>query len=289
MGETNDERQLNLYERPMMSIKGSLLITNSTHIKLVKWIMGGLFYGAFMYWLYSKNQADLLIVLFTISLMIPIIFLIRDRFKQQQIIDNLHQESLTAELNLLKSQINPHFFFNTLNNLYGLAVDKSDLTQEVIYKLSQMMRFTIYDGRKDSVSVTDEINYLNNFIELNQIRHRNAVDITFTQNIENDQQRIPPLLFINLLENAFKHGVDTQTANHFIYFTLSTSKTALSFELSNNFDEAVLANNKAKRGVGGVGIESLKRRLALLYPNKHQFTINADNNIYHTKVMIDLT
>lgn len=273
----------------MMSDKEHLLIAPRTQINIVKLLISSSLYGAFLYWLYVNNLADLLIVFLTMSLMLPIIFLIRDRFKQQQIIDNLHQESLTAELNLLKSQINPHFFFNTLNNLYGLATEKSDLTQEVIYKLSQMMRFTIYDGRKDSVSVEDEISYLNNFIELNQIRHKNAIDIEFNQETEDKEQRIPPLLFINLLENAFKHGVDTQTANQFIRFTLSTQKTTIAFQLTNNYDQVIVDSKKSKRGTGGVGIENLQRRLHLLYPDKHQFTEHAENGIYHTKVVIDLT
>lgn len=257
-----------------------------TSVKLV----GALaLYAGFLFWLYQSNQPDLLIVFLTISLMIPIVWLIRDRFKQQQIIDNLHQETLTAELNLLKSQINPHFFFNTLNNLYGLAIEKSDLTQEVIYKLSQMMRFTIYDGRKNSVSVEDEITYLNNFIELNQIRHKNALDIIFIQQCENMAQRIPPLLFINLLENAFKHGIDTQTNGQYIEFTLTTNQQSIAFELRNNFDPQVLESKKYQQRSGGLGIVNLKRRLKLLYPNKHQYIERTESNEFYTKVIIDLT
>ena len=262
---------------------------NSTTITVIKALASAILYSTLLYWLYVLEQTDLLIVFLTISLMIPIIFLIHDRFKQQQIIDDLHQETLTAELSLLKSQINPHFFFNTLNNLYGLAVNKSDLTQDVIYKLSQMMRFTIYDGRKDTVSVHDEINYLNNFIELNQIRHNNTLDIHFEQNVTDVEQRIPPLLFINLLENAFKHGVDTLTAQQFIHFSLITNKQSISFTLTNNFNPQILAKNKAKRGVGGVGIENLERRLTLLYPNKHQYNASSEGDIYTTSVFINLT
>ena len=242
-----------------------------------------------LFLIYQLHNTELLLLFLTLSMMIPIIYLINDRFKQQQHIDYLHQETLKAELNLLKSQINPHFFFNTLNNLYGLAIEKSDLTQEVIYKLSQMMRFTIYDGRKDSVSVGDEIQYLENFIELNQIRYKDKIDIKFEKNITSFEQRIPPLLFINLLENAFKHGVDTQTQDQYIHFTLLTSQTKIEFTINNNFDADVLAKNKVKRGVGGLGTENLTRRLALLFPDKHQYFQQIIEKNFMAKVTIDLT
>jgi len=228
-------------------------------------------------------------VFITLSLMIPIIFLIVDKYQQAQVIDHLQQETLKAELNLLKSQINPHFFFNTLNNLYGLAIAKSDLAPEVIHKLAQMMRFTIYDGRKDSVSVAEEIAYLENFIELNQIRQQHRIAIQFHQNIENPEQRIPPLLFINLLENSFKHGVETLSAEPFIEFTLSTNSKAISFAIENNFDAQVLEKNKRQRGQGGLGTENVQRRLALLFPNKHQYRSETIGNRYRAVVQIDLS
>jgi len=260
----------------------------------VKVTVFALLYGAMLYAIYRLDNSDLLLMFLTFSLMIPIIYLIQDRYKQRQKIADLQQQTLRSELNLLKSQINPHFFFNTLNNLYGLAVEKSDLTQEVIYKLSQMMRFTIYDGRKDTVSVSDEVEYLQNFIELNQIRYQNNLDIRFEQNIENNDQRIPPLLFINLLENAFKHGVDSQTESQYIHFSLNTSASKIQFELTNSFDAQIVLANKKSRGIGakqagGLGTENLKRRLELLFPNKHQYTSEEIGNRYETQVTIDLT
>ncbi|MBC3807641.1 sensor histidine kinase [Undibacterium seohonense] len=246
-------------------------------------------YAGLLYAVYRLNNSDLMMVFITLSLMIPIVFLIFDKFKQAQVIDHLHQETLKAELNLLKSQINPHFFFNTLNNLYGLAVAKSDLAPEVIHKLAQMMRFTIYDGRKDSVSVAEEIAYLENFIELNQIRQQHQIDIRFNKNIADPLQRIPPLLFINLLENAFKHGVETLSSQAFIDFTLSTDSESITFTIENNFDIQVLEKNKRQRGKGGLGTENVQRRLALLFPNKHQYQSHQDGDRYRAQVNIDLT
>jgi len=246
-------------------------------------------YSTLLYFIYVISNPEILVVFLTISMMLPLIYLIHDRAKQKQYIDHLHQETLKAELSLLKSQINPHFFFNTLNNLYGLAVEKSDLTEEVIYRLSQMMRFTIYDGRKHTVSVKDEIAYLENFIELNQLRHQHRLDIQFSQKNTDLEQRIPPLLFINLVENAFKHGVDTLTKDQFIHFEFTTNKQCISFAITNNFDKQVLEKNKQQRGEGGLGLDNLKRRLTLLFPNKYQLHAKASNNTYTATVTIDLT
>jgi len=218
-----------------------------------------------------------------------VIYWLYERHKHRKQLQEFQTDQIKSQLATLKSQINPHFFFNTLNNLYGLAIAKSDLAPEVIHKLAQMMRFTIYDGRKDSVSVAEEIAYLENFIELNQIRQQHRIAIQFHQNIENPEQRIPPLLFINLLENSFKHGVETLSAEPFIEFTLSTNSKAISFAIENNFDAQVLEKNKRQRGQGGLGTENVQRRLALLFPNKHQYRSETIGNRYRAVVQIDLS
>lgn len=241
-------------------------------------------YVGILAWIYALDNAQLLLTFLTLSLMVPIVYLINDRYKQKQHIAHLQQETLKSELNLLKSQINPHFFFNTLNNLYGLAVEKSDLTEQVIYKLSQMMHFTIYEGRKNTVSVADEVEYLQNFIELHQIRYDHPVDIRFETDIEDDKQRIPPLLFINLLENAFKHGVETLSQGEFIHFKLITNKQGIEFNIENNFDPDVKPKRK-----GGIGLTNLARRLELLFPERHEFENVKHQNIYQSRVKIDLT
>ena len=173
--------------------------------------------------------------------------------------------------------------FEERNHSNALALMRTELD-----KLAQMMRFTIYDGRKDSVSVEEEIAYLENFIELNQIRQQHQIDIRFSKNIADPKQRIPPLLFINLLENAFKHGVETLASQPYIHFSLHTSQQAIAFMIENNFDAQVLAKNKLKRGQGGLGTDNVRRRLALLFPNKHRYQCSANEDRYTAKVEIDL-
>lgn len=186
-----------------------------------------------------------------------------------------------TELELLKSRVNPHFFFNTLNNLYGLVVEKSDQAPEVILKLSDMMRYTIYEGDKKLVLLSDEIAYLESYVELHKIRYQKKVDIKFNHSIH-DQVKVPPLLFINLLENAFKHGVEGLTEDAFIHMELGIEKKQLHFKIANNYD----LDSPDKKG--GIGLANLKKRLTLIFPKKHQFEITKINGRYTAKMVIPI-
>ncbi|MFK7984104.1 MAG: sensor histidine kinase, partial [Saprospiraceae bacterium] len=141
------------------------------------------------------------IILFTTPL-----YLSFDWFKQNTQLANLKSEKLETELSFLKSQINPHFFFNTLNNLYALTLENSKAAPEVILKLSNLMRYTIYDGKETAVFLEQEVTFIENYLELQKIRLHKKSEITFQQNIGNPKLVVPPLLFVIFLENAFKHG-----------------------------------------------------------------------------------
>ncbi|RKF03774.1 GHKL domain-containing protein [Tenacibaculum lutimaris] len=209
---------------------------------------------------------------------IPIFFFLWV-FEQWKWIQELKKEKSKTELSLLKTQINPHFFFNTLNNLYALTVKSSPQAPEVILKLSDMMRYTIYDGEKETVKISEEIAYLNNYIELHKIRYRKSVEITFNHNIGTNLN-IPPLLYIILLENAFKHGIETLAENAFIHVNLYDNDDFIYFEIENNFDPNEITNSK------GIGLQNLKRRLSLLYKQQHELNIDITNNIYKTLLKI---
>ncbi|MDP2540402.1 sensor histidine kinase [Tenacibaculum discolor] len=216
-----------------------------------------------------------------IILAIPFLVLIFGWFFQQwKWLKTLEAKKSKAELSLLKSQINPHFFFNTLNNLYGLTVEKSDEAPEVVLKLSEMMRYTIYMGKEDLISLKDEIDYLHNYIELHKIRYQKEVDIQFDYFKVLDY-KVAPLLYIIALENAFKHGVEKLTENAYIHIKISTDDGIVSFEIENNFEK-----KEAKQGMG-IGLENLKQRLQLLYPRKHQLTIKSINSVYKLSLKLD--
>ncbi|MEH6537996.1 MAG: histidine kinase [Psychroserpens sp.] len=201
-------------------------------------------------------------------------------YQQWKWVKTVESKKSKAELALLKSQINPHFFFNTLNNLYGLTVEKSDDAPDVVLKLSDMMRYTIYMGKEDFVSLKDEIEYLKNYIELHKIRYHKTVDITFNHSNELNYQ-IAPLLFIIPLENAFKHGVERLTEDAYIHINLKTDDGMIHFNIENNFGQMEANQNT------GIGLNNLKQRLKLLYPNKHDIQIEVKANIYKFSLKIE--
>lgn len=211
----------------------------------------------------------------TLAVIATLLFLVVDRFIQKRKVRELKEASLRAEVDSLKTQINPHFFFNTLNNLYGLTVEKSDMAPEVILKLSDMMRYTIYEGEKDRVALTDEITYIENFIELQKIRFHRELDVKFEHFIEEADIKVPPLLFIVLVENAFKHGAESLTGDTFIHMKLMSMEGSVLFEIQNNFEADEI------RRSGGIGLKNLQRRLQLLFPEKHTLLLDgASNGVY---------
>ena len=201
-------------------------------------------------------------------------------FQQWKWLKTLESKKSKAELALLKSQINPHFFFNTLNNLYGLTVEKSDDAPNVVLKLSDMMRYTIYMGKEDLVPLKDEVEYLNNYIELHKIRYQKKVDIQFSYSDISDHQ-IAPLLYIIALENAFKHGVEKLTENAYIHINISTDNGSIRFEIKNNFEKPETECDT------GIGLDNLKQRLQLMYPKKHLLTINNNDSVYKLSLKLD--
>ncbi|MBX2870984.1 MAG: sensor histidine kinase [Saprospiraceae bacterium] len=202
-------------------------------------------------------------------------------YEQWRWLTNLKSDKAKAELMLLKSQINPHFFFNTLNNLYGLVVEKSDQAPEVVLKLSDMMRYTIYEGKEDVVLLRDEIIYLENYIELHKIRYQQKVDIRFTHRLAQDY-KIAPLLFIILLENAFKHGVERMREGAYVQLHLTAEHNQVTFEIENNFKPKPTVEPR------GIGVENLRKRLEHIYPNRHQFNVEQQASIYKVQLTIEL-
>ncbi len=194
----------------------------------------------------------------------------------------LKNEKAKTELMHLKSQVNPHFFFNMLNNLYGLVGNDSKKAQKLILKLSDMMRYSIYDGEKDTVLLSEEVTYLENYIELHKMRYHKTIDVQFNMDIKDNDYEINPLLFIILLENAFKHGVENLREHAFVRINLEAHNNIVNFEIENNFDAS------EKTHEAGIGLKNLKRRLEIVYPKKHTLVIYETNNIYNAKLNIKL-
>ena len=195
----------------------------------------------------------------------------------------MEAEKLSSELAFLKSQVNPHFLFNILNNICSLARKKSDETENAIIKLSQIMRYMLQDSKDEKVSLGKEVEYLQSYIELQRLRLPDQVKIKFTDEGSPELLSIEPLLLIPFVENAFKHGVSYQGDSE-ITIHLSAQPDALSFSVRNNIakrkDEAVEQGS-------GIGLKNVMRRLELLYPGKHQLNINDNGNQYLVELLIN--
>ena len=214
------------------------------------------------------------------SVLIILIVFVVDKYYQNKALTELRADKLNAELNLLKSQVNPHFFFNTLHNLYGLVVNNSPKAPSLILELSEMMRYTIYKGKEDWVTLEEEVNYMESYMNLQKIRSANLPEISFIQNIKNKDFKVAPLLFIILVENAFKHGVEKLFEGAYVHILINEDAQSLQFEIINNFEKGA---QKEK----GIGLDNLKKRLALSYPNKHSLNINQKENTFKVTLKID--
>ncbi len=253
--------------------------------KLITLIYAPLFLYFLYLRLFSGDQEAYLRIkedfpFFIFFLPIPVLIFIWV-FEQWKWLKNLKAEKAKTELSLLKTQINPHFFFNTLNNLYALTIKNSKQAPEVILKLSDMMRYTIYEGEKEEVKIQDEIDYLNNYIELHKSRYQKAVKINFDHDID-PSISIAPLLYIILLENAFKHGVDSLAENAFIQIDLFERDHYIYFRIENNYDPNELNESK------GIGLKNLKRRLFLMYDRDHELNTEMKNDRYKTTLKIPI-
>jgi sensor histidine kinase YesM len=204
--------------------------------------------------------------------------------RDQNRVLQLQKDNLTLQLNLLKAQINPHFLFNTLNNLYALSLEKSDRTPDMILKLSDLMRYVLYETNSGKVAVEKEIAFLKNYIELEKIRHAGTTSISFHESGEYGNLEIEPMLLIPFVENCFKHGVHTMPDGNRVEIELQTVQGVLNLKISNNFSR----NGKSLNGRPGIGVENVRQRLSILYPDKHRLLVTPDENIFTVELTINL-
>jgi LytS/YehU family sensor histidine kinase len=229
---------------------------------------------------------------FVVSMTLNTLFLVifvgvlrfaEDWFELEARKKELENERLTSELRFLKAQVNPHFLFNTLNNLYYLAFTQSPNTTEVIAKLSQMMRYMIYDSNTAEVPLEKEIEYMENYIALEKLRLNNEVPIAFDVEGDTAHVRIAPLILITFLENAFKHGVSGNTSEAWVRLKLVVEGSMLTYTVENS--KAPVTAEIVKTGIG---LQNVERRLALSYPGKFQLTVRDEENVYYVRLDLDL-
>lgn len=217
------------------------------------------------------------ISLWLLSIGSSILLAVYDRLKQAE------KEKLSAQIASLKSQINPHFLFNTLNNIYAIAIDTSPKAADMVDKLSEMMRYTMKDTQQDFVFLEDEINYISNFIELQTLRLDRSVKLEFCGLEDIPALRIAPMLLIPFVENAFKHGVNSEQKSH-IKIEVAMNKTEFLLSVVNS--KVNVQQDISERS--GLGIENTKHRLNLIYPSKHLLVINDTEKEFFVSLHINL-
>lgn len=211
---------------------------------------------------------------------------IRDWVKNERLKRQLLEEKLKTELAFLRTQINPHFLFNCLNNLYSLALqEKIQETAEGISKLSMLMRYTLHDSSGDRVPLKKEMDYIEDYLTLQHLRIADEDDIYIKFDVQGEvaQQEVAPMLFIPFIENAFKHGLSLKSKT-LIKILLKIQEGQLLFEVYNTINHT----SKSIEAASGLGLVNVKRRLELLYPQQHQLDIEKTTDKYHVALKIDL-
>ncbi|GJM61524.1 sensor histidine kinase [Persicobacter diffluens] len=194
----------------------------------------------------------------------------------------LREETLQSELNFLKSQINPHFLFNALNNIYTLAYLKSDKAPELILKLSDMLRYILYDCKEERVEISKEIQYLEDYIALQQLKSEEPLNVEVNFGLFAEEMMVPPMIFIPFVENAFKHSKIEDRQHGWVKIQLHPKESGLAFEVENSIPQ----KDFTKDQVGGIGLHNVARRLELLYPQSHQLEIVEQEDRFRVRLQL---
>lgn len=236
-------------------------------------------------WTINFFVYNFIFIFFTVLLSASI-KLFRNWYLKEQSNKELQKLNVENELRFLKSQINPHFLFNNLNNLYALTLKQSDMAPEAVLKLSNILRFGLYDSQKQKVPMEDDIQFVRDYIELEKFRlgERTTIDLKVEGNTIG--KMIEPFLFINFIENAFKHGANPTLGPSFINISYHIDEIAkvISFSIINNKPRSL--NNLEKDKPGGIGLKNVQTRLNILYPGKHQLKIAEDLETYHVTLIL---
>ncbi|MDA8938671.1 histidine kinase [Flavobacteriaceae bacterium] len=209
-----------------------------------------------------------------------------DWIKQKEYLAETNEMLLENELKYLRSQIQPHFFFNTLNNLYSLIIDKSDKAPDLILKLSDLMKYFLYETGKEFQTLENEISHIKDYIEIEKLRYDENLKVNFNINSKTKKVIVKPLILIPLVENAFKHGARNSKKNGYITIDLNATSNLLDFRIENSFEKPT---KKIKAQIGGIGLTNLKKRLDLNYgPDFFNLDIIKEKNKYIAHLKIKL-
>lgn len=230
----------------------------------------------------SLMAINVLLLVVTYILGTVIEFLVYSQKREQEIIISKNEKLLT-ELKFLKSQINPHFLFNALNNIYALSAIDTHKTQQSITYLSDMLRYVLYECDRPLVAIEKEIEYINNYIKLFTLKSSKSYPITTDINISDKTLEIAPMLLIPYVENALKHSNIGKSEEAFIRISLKNDADTIYFSVENSFGSEPTTKDK----VGGIGLENVKKRLDILYPETHILTVTNKDRIFSVNLKLN--
>ncbi|SFU43228.1 Histidine kinase [Pustulibacterium marinum] len=212
-----------------------------------------------------------------------------DWLRERKRLTNLEQTQLETELRFLRTQISPHFFFNTLNNIYSLSIEKSDKAPQIILKLSELMRYMLYETKQPKQTLTNEIMALQNYLDLERIRYGDSLDINMNISGDIQDKEISPMLLLTFIENCFKHGANKNVGNVQINIDFNVVDDFLYFKVTNTLPKEPI-NTHIVKHKGGIGIRNVKKRLALGYEKQHyDLKIYKKNDLYVVELKIKVS
>lgn len=221
------------------------------------------------------------------AIIMYILKLVKEKFYESRAIEQLEKQKVSSELNFFKAQIHPHFLFNTLNNLYTLTLQKSDKASDTVLKLSEILDYMLYQCNDKDVLIEKEVQLIENYINLEQLRYGDRLSLSFTHHIDHPNTKISPLLLISLVENAFKHGASSAIQNPIIDIDLKVDNDQMQFRVYNT--KAKFEQADHTRYKEGIGLHNTKSQLQLLYPNKHTIEIHNASESFEVTLNVDLS
>ncbi|MDW5288499.1 sensor histidine kinase [Formosa sp. PL04] len=226
------------------------------------------------------TQGLLIALAYVLATVVEVVFYNQ---KNEEALIQSKAENLNTELKLLKSQINPHFLFNALNNIYALSGIDTGKTQQSISYLSDMLRYVLYECEHAEVTLQKEIDYIDNYIKLFRLKSSKTYPITTAFNVTKPNIMLSPMLLIPYVENAFKHSNIEKVKDTFINISIETTENTIHFKIENSIPESPVSKDE----LGGIGLENVEKRLAILYPNTHELKITTINNTFSVSLKLE--
>lgn len=276
-----NERYIAFVVLSLFNVMAGALFNYILFDKLIDVIMPGYYFISYY------SFADLMKFFFVYIFLLTLLDLSWEWFQFQEArhqVIVLEREKVKAELKALTNQVNPHFLFNSLTVLYGLALKKSDETSDAILKLSETLRYVIYESARGKVRLSSEVSLVHNYLELQKYRVRDSARISFQHEVENGELEIEPMLLLPLVENSFKHGLMGDGIDGFVTIELTSNGRQVNFRVVNNKGLAPSSEQK-----GGVGLKNIEERLRLVYGNSFSFKVEETDHLFTVNLNLKVT